>query len=157
MHKPLKLTALDAEDLAVISACLQDAITRVADTAFEPKRRRFAIMFNRYRWENETAPSKGASLGASLGPRRPERVRCAVHFDGVMAVRHRNLNQASPEQVLDLLAIQAEERRDGGGRILLLFAGGPELLLETECIDIYLEDLSQPWPASGRPQHALDE
>ena len=153
MHKPLKLTALDAEDLAVISACLQDAISRVADTAFEAKRRRFAIMFNRFRWENETAPSKGASLGASLGPRRAERVRCAVHFDGVTSVRHRNINQANPEQLLDLLAIQAQEQRDGTVRIQLLFAGGPEMLLEAECVDGYLEDLSQPWPASGRPEH----
>lgn len=133
----------------MISACLQDAITRVADTAYEPKRRRFAIMFNRFRWENESAPS----LGGLLGPRSPERVRCAVHFDGVTAVRRRNLDQSNPDQVLDLLAIQAEESRDGAVRLQLVFAGGPELLLEAECVDCYLEDLSQPWPASGRPEH----
>lgn len=149
MQKPLKLTALDVEDLAVISACLQDAIGRVADTAYEQKRRRFAIMFNRFRWENEASPS----LGGWLGPRQPERVRCAVHFDAVTAVRHRNIDQANPEQLLDLLAIQAEEQRDGTVRVRLLFAGGPELLLEAECVDCYLEDLSQPWPASGRPEH----
>lgn len=149
MQKPLKLTALDVEDLAVISACLQDAIGRVADTAYEPKRRRFAIMFNRFRWENEAAPS----LGGWLGPRTPERVRCAVHFDGVTSVRHRNINQANPEQLLDLLAIQVQEHRDGTVRIQLVFAGGPEILLEAECVDGYLEDLSQPWAASGRPEH----
>ncbi len=149
MQKPLKLTALDVEDLAVISACLQDAIGRVADTAYEPKRRRFAILFNRFRWENEATPS----LGGVLGLRTPERVRCAVHFDGVTSVRHRNINQANPEQLLDLLAIQAQEQRDGTVRIQLLFAGGPEMLLEAECVDGYLEDLSQPWPASGRPEH----
>lgn len=152
MQKPLKLTALDTEDLAVVSACLQDAIARIADTAYEPKRRRFAILFNRFRWENEARPS----LGGLLGPRTPERVRCAVHFDAVTAVRHRNINQANPEQLLDLLAIQAQEQRDGGARIQLIFAGGPELLLEAECIDCYLEDVSQPWAAKARPEH-LDE
>ena len=149
MQKPLKLTALDVEDLAVISACLQDAISRVADTAYEPKRRRFAILFNRFRWENEAKPS----LGSWSGPHTPERVRCAVHFDAVTSVRHRNINQANPEQLLDLLAIQAQEQRDGTVRIQFLFAGGPEMLLEAECVDGYLEDLSQPWAASGRPEH----
>jgi hypothetical protein len=153
VQKPLKLTALDVEDLAVISACLQDAISRVADTAYEPKRRRFAILFNRFRWENEGKPS----LGGWSGPRTPERVRCAVHFDGVTAVRHRNINQANQQQLLDLLAIQTEEQRDGTVRIQLVFAGGAEMLLEAECVDCYLEDLSQPWPATGRPEHSIEE
>lgn len=153
MQNPLKLTALDEEDLTVISACLQDAVARIVDTAYEPRRRRFAIMFNRFRWENEATPS----LGGWMGPRTPERVRCAVHFDGVMAVRHRNINQASKDQVLDLLSIQSREQRDGSVRIQLIFAGGPEMLLEAECVDCYLEDLSQPWSASGRPEHPLEE
>ncbi len=153
MQKPLKLTALDTEDLAVISACLQDAIARIADTGYEPKRRRFAILFNRFRWENEAL----SGSGGFLGPRGPERVRCVVHFDAVTAVRRRNINQDNPEQLLDLLAIQAEEQRDGGARIRLLFAGGPELLLEAECIDCYLEDVSKPWPAKARPEHQGNE
>lgn len=153
MQKLLKLTALDTEDLAVISACLQDAIGRVADTGYEPRRRRFAVLLNRFRWENEARPS----LGGLLGPRSPERVRCAVHFDAVTSVRHRNVNQANPEQLLDLLAIQAEEQRDGSVRIKLLFAGGPEILLEAECIDCYLEDVSLPWAAKGRPEHPDNE
>lgn len=153
MYKALKLTALDVEDLAVISACLQDAISRVADTAYEPRRRRFAIMFNRFRWETEGKPS----LGGWSGPRTSERVRCAVHFDGVTSVRHRHIDQTNQQQLLDLLAIQTEEQRDGTVRILLAFAGGAEMLLEAECVDCYLEDLSQPWPASGRPEHSLEE
>lgn len=149
MLKLLKLTALDVEDMAVISACLQDAIGRVADTAYEPKRRRFAAMFNRFRWENEAIPS----LGGLLGPRLSGRVRSAVHFDGVRSVRSRNLYQENREQVLDLLAIEANEQRDGSAIIRLIFAGGAEILLDVECIDCYLEDLSQPWLASARPQH----
>lgn len=153
MNKPLKLTALDVEDLAVISACLQDAVGRVADTAYEPKRRRFAILFNRFRWENEAKPS----LGSWSGPRTPERVRCVVHFDAVLSVRHRNIDQTNREQLLDLLAIQTQEQRDGAVRIQLIFAGGPEMLLEAECVDCYLEDLSQPWAAASRPEHFTEE
>lgn len=153
MLKLLKLTALDVEDMAVISACLQDAIGRVADTVYEPKRRRFAAMFNRFRWENEAVPS----LGGLLGPRLPGRVRCVVHFDGIRAVRSRLIDQASRDQMLDLLAIESKEQIDGSARIRLIYAGGPEILLDAECIDCYLEDLSQPWRAAAKPQHWLDD
>ena len=48
---PLRLLAQDADDLAVISAAVQDAVCKVGDIAFEPKARRLTIAFNRYRWE----------------------------------------------------------------------------------------------------------
>ena len=149
MSSTLKLTALDVEDLAGISACLQDSLVRVADTAFESKRRRFALLCNRFRWENEAK----TSLGGWSGPRQPERVRAMVHFDGVKNVRTRHLDRSDPSLVLSLMTIDAGEHSDGSVDIRLIFAGGPEVLLEAECIDCYLEDISQPWPASGRPEH----
>ena len=44
----LKLIALDAEDLDVVSATTQDAIVRVGDMAFARGDRRFALMMNRF-------------------------------------------------------------------------------------------------------------
>ena len=38
----LKLLALDDEDLAVISACVQDAVLKVGDLSYLPKERRFS-------------------------------------------------------------------------------------------------------------------
>lgn len=145
----MKLAAFDAEDLQVVSACLQDAISRTGDTAYLPKRRRFAAMFNRFRWENEVSPGKPGALGR----RQPQRVRCAVHFDGILSVRTLGITRSNPEQVLDLLSIQVKETSGEAADIRLLFAGGGEILLEAECIDCYLEDISQPWPASRRPDH----
>ena len=46
----LKLLAFDAEDLAVISANLQDALLRVADLAWLPAERRFVAVSNRFDW-----------------------------------------------------------------------------------------------------------
>lgn len=145
----MKLAAFDAEDLQIVSACLQDAISRTGDTAYLPKRRRFAALFNRFRWENEVSAGKLAALGR----RRPQRVRCAVHFDGILSVRTLGITRSNPDQVLDLLSIQARETGSETADIRLVFAGGGEILLEAECIDCYLEDISQPWPASRRPAH----
>ena len=48
---PLRLLAEDPDDLAVVSAALQDAVAKVGDIVFEPRARRLTIVFNRYRWE----------------------------------------------------------------------------------------------------------
>src|SRR3546814_17472625 len=50
---PLKLRAEDVEDVTVLSACLQDATVRAADMTWQPKQRRFALVLNRFSWEDE--------------------------------------------------------------------------------------------------------
>ncbi len=149
MPKILKLTALDAEDLQVVSALLQDAVGRIGDTAYLPKRRQFAAMFNRFRWENEI----DAGQNSPLGRRRPQRVRCAAHFNGILAVRTLGVLQSNPEQLLNLLSIAVTQKAGAAADIRLLFAGGAEILLDAECIDCYVEDMSEPWPAIRRPVH----
>ena len=56
---PLKLRAEDADDLAVISACLQDALVAVRDLAFVPQDRTFLMAANRFRWEGAARPERG--------------------------------------------------------------------------------------------------
>lgn len=153
MPKILKLTALDAEDLQIVSALLQDAVGRIGDTAYLPKRRQFAAMLNRFRWENEVTTGGPSPLGR----RRPERVRCGLHFNGILSVRTLGVLQSNPEQLLDLLSIVVKEKGQGAASIRLLFAGGAEILLEAECIDCYVEDVSEPWPALRRPEHQIDD
>src|SRR2546423_5042203 len=53
----LKLRAEDAEDLAVIWACLQDAVVAVRDLAYAPEERSFLFVANRFRWENGLGPA----------------------------------------------------------------------------------------------------
>ncbi len=50
----LRLIALDAEDLAVLAAHLQDAILRVGDMIYLPDEQRFVIALNRFDWLSAT-------------------------------------------------------------------------------------------------------
>ena len=52
MKPGLTIAAEDADDLEIISAQLQDAVARVKDLVYLPKSRRFAAVFNRFKWED---------------------------------------------------------------------------------------------------------
>lgn len=145
MKGPLKLEARTAEDLAVISAVLQDATLRVGDIAWLGGARRFAAVLNRYRWENDVGESA-----------RGERVRAGLRIDFVLRTASRNLPRDLPDRVLDLLAIRAEPGEEGAARLDLVFAGGAEIRLEVECIEARLADLTAPWRASRRPEHVVE-
>jgi len=138
--EPLRLLAEDADDLAVISAALQDAVAKVGDIEWDARGRRFTLALNRYRWE---AP------GAWLG----ERVRAGLQFGSVLGVKSRNLRRELPDAVVELLAVSFEAGDPPGGHIRLAFAGGGDMLLAVECVDAALADVSQPWPTPSTPAH----
>jgi hypothetical protein len=138
---PLRLLAGDADDLAVISAALQDAVCQIGDIAYQTSARQLTLAFNRYRWEN--------------GSRTQERVRTGVQFGGVMAVKTRNLRRDAKDAVVELLAISFAPGEAPGGTIILTFAGGGDLRAEVEMIDIIAADLSSPWPTPRAPKHDL--
>jgi hypothetical protein len=89
---PLRLLAQDADDLAVMSAALQDAVAKVGDIAFEAKSRRLTIAFNRFCWE--------------AGER--QRVRSALQVGGVLGVKARRIRRDRKDAVIELLAISFE-------------------------------------------------
>jgi hypothetical protein len=136
---PLKLLAEDAEDLAVISAAMQDAVAKVGDISYEPKARLLTVAFNRYAWE--------AGGGA--------RVRAALQIAGVLKVAARNIRREAPEAVLELLALSFEPGDPPGGEVTLSFAGGGDLRAVVECVDAVLADVSEPWPTPRKPAHEL--
>ena len=137
---PLRLLAEDADDLAVISAAVQDAVARVGDIEWDARRRRFTLALNRYRWEHP---------GALLG----ERVRAGLQFSSVINVKARNVRREPRDAVVELLAVSFEAGDPPGGEIRLAFAGGGDLVLQVECIDAALADVSQPWPTPSTPTH----
>jgi hypothetical protein len=141
----MKLAAADKEDLEILSARLQDATAKLRDIVWLPKQRRFAALFNRYRWE-EKARGKGS------------RVRAGLYFGGVLAVKSQNIKRGAPEAVVSLLAIKFVPNggEDPGGVIELQLAGGGGFRLTVECIDAELSDLTVPWEARGRPIHDGD-
>jgi hypothetical protein len=139
-HEPLRLLAEDEDDLAVISAALQDAIAKVGDIEWDARGKRFTLALNRYLWE---AP--GGLLGA--------RVRAGLQFGSVLAVKSRNLRRDPPDAVIELLAVRFEPGEAPGGAIRLAFAGGGDLELTVECVDAALADISAPWPTPSTPAH----
>ena len=48
----VRLRALDAEDLQVVSALVQDAVVPGSEMRCDRKGRRFAALLNRFRWES---------------------------------------------------------------------------------------------------------
>jgi hypothetical protein len=139
----LKLRAEDADDLAVLSACLQDALVAVRDLAYLAEEERFIFVANRFRWETGLRPL--------LREEPHQRVLCVVTFGTVTAVAYRGFRRADEDRILCLLAIRSE----GGdrGAILLEFAGDAAIRLEAARIECRAKDLGEPWPTPWRPRH----
>lgn len=145
----LKLAALDAEDLSVISAHLQDAVLQVGDMTYRPGEHRFAAIANRFDW--------AAATGAHGGAPSLERRRTAVRFDRVLEAKLQGFDPKAKRQVLSLLCIQFEESEPPGGFVTLYFAGGPAIRLKVECIEAEMRDLGAAWKARRRPEHPNTE
>lgn len=134
----------DAEDLAAVSLHVQDAILRPADILPLPKRKRVALLLNRFRWEK---------AGARFGFKPQERIRAGLHFDYVTGMRAHGLAADRKTEFLVLLAITFEPREPPAGVITLSFAGGATLTLQVECVDGALVDIGAPWRTTNRPRH----
>lgn len=142
----LKLLALDAEDLAVLSTYAQDAVMKVGDIAFVPKEGRFVIAMNRFIWER-----------ADDGQRRGyERRRAVLGFDRVKAVKSSCIRRDRPDAVLELLAVSFEPTDQPAGWVTLYFAGGGAIRLEVECVEARLADLGAAWATTAKPRHDID-
>jgi hypothetical protein len=138
----LKLVAEDAADLEIIGAAVQDALVRVGDVSFDRKARRFAMLVNRFRWEE----------AGEAGPF--ERVRAALSFESVLNARSRNVRQDSDDALALVLSIAFVPDEDPpGGVVKLVLAGGGEIELDVECLDAVLLDMGNAWRTPRRPDH----
>ena len=144
---PLRLVAQDAEGLAVLSALLQDAVFPITEMSYAAKRRRFAVLLNRFRWEDRDA--------AERAKRRYERVQSLLVFEDVLMVQSQGIDRAAADTVLSLLELRLVAGEDGAGRIELVLAGDGTIALQTEALDVTLRDVSRPYLAtSGQvPRH----
>jgi hypothetical protein len=139
----LKLRAEDGEDLAVISACLQDALVAVRDLAYAPEDQTFLLVANRFRWEGGLGPAPGES--------GYQRTLCGVSFGEVSAVSYNGFRRSDGARILCLLAI-----RPIGAAVLLEFSGGATIRLETTRILCHATDIGEPWPTQWQPRHDVD-
>ena len=136
----LKLSALDAEDLDVISAAVQDSLVAVRDCAFFADEKRFVLLLNRFCWE--------ADPGIET---RYWRTHSALVFNNVQAVHHHKIPLDQPDRVLELLAVSAD-----GGSVALRFAAGRAIRLEIGRLACHLGDVGEPWPTPWKPAHTVE-
>ncbi len=140
-ERPLRLRAFDAEDLGVLSALVQDAVLPGTELRWHRRERRFALLLNRYRWED--------------AGRRTERVQSVLAIEEVGAVRTQGIT-AGDDVVLSLLAVRFEQDGEGpDGRVVLTFAGDGAIALDVEALEVVLRDVTRPYgaPSGKAPAH----
>ena len=133
MADRLKLIALDADDLAVISTHVQDARVQAADIIWRQAEKRLVIGMNRLDWDQ-----------ALHGESEPRRLLAALRFDRVLACKSRHIDLDAPEAVLELIGIEFHAGAEPpAGSALLLFSHGGALRLDVECLECGLTDLGE--------------
>ncbi len=137
----LKLTALDADDLGVISAAVQDSLVAVRDCAYFAGEKRFVLLLNRFCWE--------ADPGIET---RYWRTHSALVFNGVNAVHHHHIPLDTPDRILELLSVSSENDRS----VVLRFAADRAIRLEIAGLACHLGDVGEPWPTPWKPAHPVE-
>ncbi|MEO0718265.1 MAG: DUF2948 family protein [Pseudomonadota bacterium] len=144
--RPVRLLAQDSQDLAVISALMQDAVVLPNDIGWLQGQRRFALVANRFRWED---------------PEAEERVRAGLHAENVRKVRSRGVDAEAQDKPISVLSLTFEpnpaDEDDPSGTLRIACAGGAEFLIEVEALEVAMRDMTKPWAAKSRPEHEADE
>jgi hypothetical protein len=155
-----KVMAKDGDDLAIIAACLQDALVPLSEIQYLPEEKRFIMLLNRFRWERhpEVRQGKAAPLSGDASFRdaddyhdTEQRIHCGICVDRVIAVRSRRIDLKKRGAFLSLLTLQVD-----GSYLNLLFSGGGVIQLELEELSVFLRDMGEGWPTQWRPEHDLD-
>jgi hypothetical protein len=126
----LTLIALDADDLAVISAHVQDARVQAGDIIWRQGEKRLVVGMSRLDWEQTLA-----------GETTPRRLVAALRFDRVLSCKSRNIDLDAPQTALELLGIEFHPTEPPGGSAVLMFNHGGALRLDVECLECELADL----------------
>lgn len=141
---PLNLGAMDPEDLQVISSLSQDAIFPITEMTWRAGERRFALLINRFRWEDQ-----GRTRHA------PERVQSLLVVDNVLRVASHGIDRSDRDTVLSLLSVTFEPGEEGSGHLILTLAGDGAIRLEIEALEVTLKDVTRPYraPSGKAPDH----
>ncbi len=142
-ERPLRLKALTAEDLQVISALTQDAVFPSNEMTLLRSERRFAILLNRFRWED-----------AGAGRHAPERVQSVLAVEDVMRAQSQGISRDA-DTILSLMSIAFTAGEDGSGRFEFTLAGDGAIALDVEALEVTLKDVTKPYvaPSGSVPGH----
>ncbi len=136
----LRLRAEDADDLRVISACLQDAVVALSDIALLSEERRFVLVANRFR--------HGAGSNAR---QKGERILCGLSFEEVCRVQRRGIADGTVDGFLSLLSIEMAPGAETA--VHLQFSGGAAIRLTVERLRARLDEMGESWPTQWAPAH----
>ena len=125
-----RLIALDADDLAVISAHVQDAQVQTGDIIWRQSEKRLVVGMNRLDWEQTLD-----------GETEPRRLIAVLRFDRVLSCKSRNIDMDARDAALELLGIEFHPTDAPGGCAVLMFSHGGALRLDVECLECELADL----------------
>ena len=148
----LRLLARDEDDVAVVSALLQDAIIPGTDMEFNRKIKQFIIVANRFCWEIQPLDGLTSSDGKPVHERR----LCGICIRNVTAVQHYNWPDMRQDALFNLLALRYVDMSKHAGKGVGLqfeFSGGSSLRLLTDEVDITLADLDAGHPTRLQPAH----
>lgn len=145
--RPLRLKALDGDDLTVLSSLCQDAIFPASEMSWDRKARRFGLLLNRFRWED--------AANAKIGKRQVERVQAVFAIEDVISVQTQGVQPGDEDTIHALLNVAFEAGEDGAGRVILTLSGDGAIAVEVEALEAVLRDVTRPYIAPSRkvPQH----
>lgn len=149
VEEALRLRAETEDDLAIISSLVQDAVFPASEMQWISDRLVFAVLINRFRWEDKDA--------ASAQGRGPERVQSLLMVDCATKVQSSGIAQEDKDTVYSLLSISFEAEKEGAGRVVLHLAGEGDISVVVEALEVRLKDVTKPYtaPSKKSPSHDL--
>ena len=135
----LKLKAVAAEDIEVLSALLQDSLVAAPDIRFLAEDACLVMVLNRYCWEQNSKDSQT----------QPQRCMCGLKVTSISQIRQRGLS-GQPNQFYNLLSITYEEATR---RLTFTFSEGCGIRLDVDRLALLVQDVADPHPGFARPQH----
>jgi hypothetical protein len=142
--RALALRALEVEDIPVLAALVQDAVFPITEMTWDRAHRRFALLINRFRWEDGPVVN-----------RIPERVQSVLVIEDALHVATQGIDRADRDTVLSVLTLTWAPGTDGMGRVEILLAGDGAIAVEVEALELTLRDVTRPYGAPSRkvPDH----
>ena len=146
-EQALTLKAETPDDLAILSALVQDAVLPAGEIRHDPRGRTLSLLLNRFRWEDQTAAE---------ATRRPyERVRALLVIADVTSLASLGFDRMDKEVILSVLSLSWQPAVDCTGELTLTLAGDGAIAVRVECLNVTLKDVTRPYLAPSRqmPHH----
>ena len=141
----LKLIGKNIDDLKTISAYCQDSIVKIEDLIYLKKNKIFIMLLSRFMWEDL---ERGVF-------RKYKRIKSVLKFNNVDATKSKNINQLQKERNLELLVLKPFINKKKIYEISIIFSGNSIMLLNTEEIDVMLDDQDLFWEVKKYPKHEI--